>query len=119
MKVEWILHNDDEKKEEKEEWNNKIVALNDNINQITITVTQVGLYNFQLSFNNGVQNAYSPNSNIKSVSVVNVWEKIGKDLIVKSNETQTLQSDQLHKFDNIIVESNGTLTSTEWNGQKG
>eukprot|EP01084_Bolivina_argentea_P290704 499414_1 len=103
MKVEWILHNDDEKKEEKEEWNNEIVVLNDNIHQTKITVTQyeiVGVYYFRLSYNNGVHNAYSPNSNMKSIKIVKNRKNIFPDLIVKSNETEILQSYKLHKFNN-------------------
>eukprot|EP01084_Bolivina_argentea_P132114 233135_1 len=69
MKVEWISHSDDEKKEEKEEWNNKIVELNDKINkETTVSVSQSGIYKFQLSYNNGVKNDYSPKSNMKSIS---------------------------------------------------
>eukprot|EP00483_Globobulimina_turgida_P008713 UN08731 len=96
------------------------MMLNDNMNnQTTISVKQVGIYEFQLSYNNGVQKEYSPKSNIKSISIVNVRKKLGRDLIIKSNETKILPSDVIHKFDKIIIESNGILTTREWNGNNG
>eukprot|EP01083_Nonionella_stella_P313777 1127863_1 len=41
------------------------------------------------------------------------------NLIVNRNETKVLQSDAIHRFDEVLVKANGTLTTTPWNGTNG
>eukprot|EP01083_Nonionella_stella_P141918 438137_1 len=116
MKIEWKMKKEEEKEEK---WNEKEIKLNDK-RDATITVTEVGMYAFQLSYNNGLQKQYSPKSNIKSISIAQVWKRLfGKDLVIASNETKVLESNRVHQYDKIILESNAVLSTREWNGNDG
>eukprot|EP01083_Nonionella_stella_P079357 217689_1 len=98
MKVKWTLNS--EEKEEKEQWNEKRID-NPKCNECTVCVKQSGSYQFKVSLEVADEsgNHHCVESNIKSISIAQIMA----NLTVNRNETKVLQSDAIHRFNEVLV----------------